>query len=76
MNILAAIVFSLQSLVPVERCTLFDCLMLQKMSDPILSSRARGFAVNSLVGDGSHDQIPAPLSFDPSHGEFNFACLV
>nr|AHA51345.1 T-box domain-containing protein [Euplokamis dunlapae]AHA51346.1 T-box domain-containing protein [Euplokamis dunlapae]AHA51347.1 T-box domain-containing protein [Euplokamis dunlapae] len=39
------------------------------MSDPILSSRARGFAVNSLVGDGSsnHDQIPAPLSFDPSH---------
>ena len=41
--------------------TFYLCLLMQnfdRMGDPILSSRARGFAVNSLVGDQTSQPSP------------------
>ena len=50
-------------------------LSLQKMSDPVLSSRARGFAVHSLVG-GEHqiDVEHPPTVVRYKEGECLTAC--
>ena len=61
--------------------TFYLCLLMQnfdRMGDPILSSRARGFAVNSLVGDQTSQSSPGLSYSEQSTGNVCFSdpCLL